>query len=111
MKETNSTAKKQSFFRSNPVINRLNKVEERAAYDEKSAGYGRITVKTAFFLLVTVAGMMAYLVMKATIFANQPEAIHFNYKGFEVSTSGLSGNESDCLRKSARSDPLQLQGL
>ena len=87
MKETNTTAKKQSFFRSNPVINRLNKVEERAAYDEKSAGYGRITAKTAFFLLVTVAGMMAYLVMKATVFANQPEAIHFNYKGFEVSTS------------------------
>ena len=24
---------KQSFFRSNPVINRLNKVEERAGYD------------------------------------------------------------------------------
>ena len=31
---------KQSFFRSNPVINRLNKVEERAGYDEKAAGYG-----------------------------------------------------------------------
>ena len=81
-----NTKQKQSFFRSNPVINRLTKIEERA-YDEKSAGYGRITIKTAFFLLVTVAGMMAYLVMKATVFANQPEAIHFNYKGFEVSTS------------------------
>ena len=31
---TSSTAakEKQSFFRSNPVINRLNKVEERAGY-------------------------------------------------------------------------------
>ena len=70
---------KQSFFRSNPVINRLNKVEERAGYDEKAAGYGRITIKTAFFLLVTVAGMMAYLVMNATIFANQPQELAFNY--------------------------------
>ena len=78
---------KQSFFRSTPVINRLNKVEERAGYDEKAAGYGRITIKTAFFLLVTVAGMMAYLVMNATIFANQPQELAFNYKGFEVSTS------------------------
>ncbi len=55
---------KQSFFRSNPVINRLNKVEERAGYDEKAAGYGRTTV-----------------------FANQPQELAFNYKGFEVSTS------------------------
>ena len=86
---TSSTAakEKQSFFRSNPVINRLNKVEERAGYDEKAAGYGRITIKTAFFLLVTVAGMMAYLVMNATVFANQPQELAFNYKGFEVSTS------------------------
>ena len=83
-----NTKQKQSFFRSNPVINRLTKIEERA-YDEKSAGYGRITIKTAFFLLVTVAGMMAYLVMNATIFANQPQTLSFNYKGFLVSTSAM----------------------
>ena len=35
------TKEKQSFFRSNPVLNRLNKVEERAGYNEKAAGYGR----------------------------------------------------------------------
>ncbi|MBU5461721.1 Bax inhibitor-1/YccA family membrane protein [Lachnoclostridium sp. MSJ-17] len=81
------TKEKQSFFRSNPVLNRLNKVEERAGYNEKAAGYGRITIKTAFFLLMTVAGMMVYLVMNASIFANQPQTLAFTYKGFEVSTS------------------------
>ena len=77
---------KKSFFRSNPVMNRLSKVEERAD-SEKAAGYSRITIKTAFFLLVTIAGMMVYLVMNATIFSSQPAALHFIYKGFEASTS------------------------
>ncbi len=81
-----TTNEKKSFFHSNPIMNRLNKVDE-VAYDEKAAGYGRIMVKTAFFLLMTLAGLMVYLAMKSTIFASQPEVINFSYKGFAVSTS------------------------
>ncbi len=76
----------KSFFRSNPVMNRLNKVNDFAT-SEKAAGYGRITVKTAYFLLVTLGGMMLYLVLNNTFFAAQAQTLHMNYRGFEVSTS------------------------
>ena len=78
----------KSFFRSNPVMNRLNKIDEVAG-NEKAAGYGRITVKTAYFLLVTLGGMMLYLVLNSTLFASQAQTLHMNYRGFEVSTSAM----------------------
>lgn len=83
------TETKKPFFRSNPVMNRLTKINE-VAVDEKAAGYGRITVKTAFFLLVTIGGMMLYLVLNSTLFAVQTQSLEFNYKGFEVTTSAMA---------------------
>lgn len=84
---TNAT-KRKSFLRSNPVMNRLTRVQETAV-DGKAAGYGRITIKTAFFLLMTVAGIMVYLVLNASLFSSQATLLNFNYKGFQVSASGL----------------------
>ncbi|MEE0956875.1 MAG: Bax inhibitor-1/YccA family protein [Ruminococcus sp.] len=82
------TKQKKSFFRSNPVMNRLSKVNE---FDtgEKAAGYGRITIKTAYFLLMTVVGMFVYLIMNSTIFASQPQTISFAYKNFVFNTSTM----------------------
>lgn len=81
-------AERKSFFRSNPVMNRLSKVNETAV-DERAAGYGRIIVKTAFFLLVTVVGIALYLVLNNTLFSEQAAQLSMNYRGFEVSTSYL----------------------
>ena len=65
-----------SFFRSNPVMNRLNKMDVvSAAPDEKAAGYGRITVKTAYFLLMTVVGMLAYLTLNQLVFSGQAQTL------------------------------------
>ena len=64
-------------------MNRLNKIEAVPA-EGKAAGYGRITAKTAFFLLVTVGGMMLYLVLNATLFAGLEKTIQLNYRGFQT---------------------------
>ena len=83
------TKQKKPFFRSNPVMNRLSKVNDVAAGDERAAGYGRIAVKTAYFLLFAVAGLLVYLVLNSFLFSTQAATINFDYKGFEVSTSTM----------------------
>lgn len=88
MNTTNNNQRTNSYFRSNPVMNRLSGVDETAS-DSRAASYGGIMAKTAFFLLWTVAGMMIYLVLSNGIFASQPETISFNFKGFLVSTSPM----------------------
>ena len=82
------TKKKKPFFRSNPVMNRLSKIDE-VATDERAAGYGRIVTKTVYFLLFTVAGLLVYLVMNSTIFADQPALLDFSYRGFHVTASAI----------------------
>lgn len=82
------TKKKKPFFRANPVMNRLSKIDE-VATDEKTAGYGRIAVKTVYFLLFAVAGLLVYLVLNNMLFANQPAMIDYTYKGFHVVASGM----------------------
>ena len=79
--------KNGTMFRSNPVMNRLGKIDEVAGSNEKAAGYGRIAVKTAYFLLVTLAGMMGYLILNNTVFASLEQTLTFSYKGFTASTS------------------------
>ena len=79
---------KKPFFRSNPVMNRLSKIDDTAV-SEKSAGYGRIAAKTAYFLLFTVAGLLVYLVMNSLLFAEQPALVDYTYKGFHVVASGM----------------------
>ena len=92
MSQLNSTQEKQKkgFFRSNPVMNRLNKLEYDITTDGKAAAYGRITAKTAYFLLTTIVGIMLYLVLNSTLFAAQPQTLQFTYRGFQVSTSMMA---------------------
>lgn len=82
------TTESKSFFRSNPMMNRLTKVTETAA-DGKATAYSGIMMKTAFFLLFTVGGTLLYLVLNNTLFTNQPQTLTFEYNGFEVSTSPI----------------------
>ncbi len=77
-------APRKTFFHSNPVMNRLNKVEYIST-DEKSVAYGRIALKTAWFMLVTVCGMLLYLLLSNTVFSTDAQVMNFNYKGFEAS--------------------------
>lgn len=86
---TTQTKKKKSFFHSNPVMNRLSKIDEIAAPDERTAGYGRIALKTAYFLLFTVAGLLIYLVMNDVWFSHQEAMLNFNYRGFTATASGM----------------------
>ena len=78
------TPPRKTFFHSNPVMNRLNKVEYIST-DEKSLAYGRIAFKTAWFLLTTVCGMLLYLLLSNTMFAADTNILNFNYKGFAAS--------------------------
>lgn len=78
---TATTKTRNSFLASNPVMRRLNKVDE---YDEVNcATYGGITLKTAYFLLFSVAGIVLQLILSKTLATGQPFSI--DYKGFEIS--------------------------
>ena len=57
------------LFHSNPVLRHLSRVTERA--DGDTATYAGIASKTAFFLLITLVGVVAQLVAKV-LFASAP---------------------------------------
>lgn len=59
----------RTLFHSNPVLSHLSRVTERA--DGDTATYAGIASKTAFFLLITLVGVVAQLVAK-TLFASAP---------------------------------------
>lgn len=63
-KETGMT-----LFRPNPILNRLARVEERAR--DNTATYAGIASKTCFFLLLTLAGMIAQILVSAA-FSSEP---------------------------------------
>ena len=58
-----------SMFRANPVLSRLKKEKVRAAGE--SVTYAGIAVKTSWFLLVTLLGMVAQLLVHAAL-ASEP---------------------------------------
>ena len=58
-----------TLFHSNPVLSRLSRVTERT--DGDTATYAGIASKTAFFLLITLVGVVAQLVAKV-LFASAP---------------------------------------
>ena len=62
-------ASSRTLFHSNPVLSRLSRVTERT--DGDTATYAGITSKTAFFLLITLVGVVAQLVAKV-LFASAP---------------------------------------
>ena len=72
---------KSSFLRSNPVMRRLDKVTE---YDEvNSATYKGIALKTVFFMLFSVAGIVLQLALVNVLSAGS--LIEFSVKNFDVS--------------------------
>lgn len=78
----NGTAakKRNSILASNPVMRRLNKVNE---YDVTNAAtYGGISAKTVYFLLFTIVGIVLQLILAKTFATG--EAFTVNIKGFEV---------------------------
>ncbi len=58
-----------TLFHSNPVLSRLSRVTERT--DGDTATYAGIASKTAFFLLITLVGVVAQLVAKV-LFVSAP---------------------------------------
>ncbi len=72
---------KSSFLRSNPVMRRLDKVTE--VDDVNSASYKGIALKTVFFLLFCVAGIVLQLVLVNTLSAGS--LVEFSIRNFDVS--------------------------
>lgn len=74
--------KKKTIISSNPILRRMSKTEERA--QNNAATYTGIAAKTTYFLLVTVLGIMAQLLVMGAM-ANEPvwQNVEF-YKGFTV---------------------------
>lgn len=77
---TAQAEKRSSILSSNPVMRRLNKVDEYA--EVNASTYGGITLKTVFFLLFTVAGIILQLILSASLASG--ETMKLNYEGFEV---------------------------
>jgi len=80
------TTKRSSLFRANPVMNRVTKINERAE-DGHAATYGGIAMKTGFLLLMTVVGIVGYLVAQLSVFQYQDQIEGLNYKGFAFAIS------------------------
>ena len=63
------TRANRTIVHSNPVLTRLSKVSERT--QTNAATYAGIASKTTYFLLVTLLGMLAQLLVKAAM-AGEP---------------------------------------
>ena len=82
---TRQTKPKSTLLRSNPILNRMGKITDRSETD--AATYGGIATKTSFFLLMTLVGMIAQLMVRNAM-ASEPvwQTIQI-YKKFVVSLS------------------------
>ena len=78
--QPNPKKTRNSFLASNPVLRRLNKVNEHAA--DHSASFGGIAAKTVYFLLFCVLGIIVQLIVAPHLAVGQ--TIDLNYKGFQV---------------------------
>ena len=75
--------KTRTLFHSNPVLSRMSKITERS--ETNAATYQGIAVKTVYFLVITLVGMIAQLLVKAAM-ANEPVWQTFQiYEKFTVS--------------------------
>ena len=66
---TRSTKPNRTLLHSNPILSRLGKITERS--ETNAAAYSGIAVKTSYFLLITLVGMIAQLLVNAML-ANEP---------------------------------------
>jgi len=78
----------KSLVRANPILNRLNRVEERSATD--AATFSGIASKVSFFLLMTLAGIILQTIVKNAL-ANEP--IWQSFKIYEKFTLDLRRTE------------------
>lgn len=74
------TKKKNSFLASNPVMRRLDSVDEHSESD--CATYGGIAAKTAYFLLFCVAGILLLFVLEKPL--EFGDIVNFNVYKFPV---------------------------
>ena len=86
------SAPRRSLLHSNPLLSRLSRVTERSESD--AATYTGIASKTAFFLLLTLVGIVAQLLVKA-IFASEP--VWQTVSIYDKFTVALSMNEAIVL--------------
>ena len=71
---------RRSFLSSNPIMRRLENVHESDA--NNASTYGGITLKTIFFLLFSVVGMIAQSIVSNSL--SSGNTFDLNFKGFEV---------------------------
>ena len=77
-----SNPKTTTLFHCNPVLSRLSKVTERT--ETGAASYMGIAIKTCYFLVITLVGMIAQLIVSG-VFAKEPVWQSFEiYKKFTV---------------------------
>ena len=84
----NTGRKERSLVRSNPILNRMSRVTERSA--ENCATYRGIAVKTSWFLLITVVGILVQLLVQAAM-AGEP--VWQSFKIYEKFTLELTRKE------------------
>ncbi|MBR0406617.1 MAG: Bax inhibitor-1/YccA family protein [Clostridia bacterium] len=89
---TQNTRKPQTLLHSNPILSRLSKITERT--DTNAATYAGIAGKTTYFLLITLVGMVAQLLVKAAL-ASEP--IWQTIQIYEKFTLTLSQKEAMIL--------------
>lgn len=80
LNQNTQTKTKRSFLSSNPVMRRLDRVDDHAA--DNAASYGGIALKTIYFLLFSVVGIFAQLLCAKYLAQGQTFAI--DYRGFQV---------------------------
>ena len=83
------TQKARTLLHSNPVLSRLSKVQERSV--DNAATYAGVAAKTTYFLLITLIGMLAHLLVKGML-ASEPvwQTIKI-YEKFTLSFSKKEG--------------------
>lgn len=83
MKTTQTAAKeKKPFFRPNPIMGKVMKGEQTVE-DGAHATYSGITIKTFFFLLMTVVGIVGYLLIKSFGVFGSDYIEGLKYEGFQ----------------------------
>ena len=89
-----SKQRTHTLFQANPVLRRLSKITERS--ETNAATYAGIATKTSFFLLITLVGMIAQLL----VMASMGEPVWQTVTVYEKFTVSLSRNEAqDCKNK------------
>lgn len=78
---TATAKKKSSFLNANPVMRRLNSVDEFA--ETNAATYGGIALKTVYFLLFSAAGIVLQMLLKPQL--QTGDLLEFSIRNFPVS--------------------------